>query len=171
MIPMDLYILRHAIAVERGTIGYETDSTRPLTGEGAKKMHQNALGMKALDLSFDIVLSSPLLRAKQTAEIVCKVFKIKQNSIISTKNLVPDASFQDLLIEINAHGKNIKSVLLVGHEPHLSELISFLLTSKQTLPLILKKGGLCHLITGSTPKAGSATIDWLLTPSQLRLIK
>ena len=60
---MDLYIQRHAIAVERGTGSYKTDSQRPLTDKGAKKMHRIAKGMQALRLSFDGILSSPFVRA------------------------------------------------------------------------------------------------------------
>lgn len=167
---MNIYILRHAIAVERGTIGYEDDSLRPLTEQGINKMQQIALGMKALGLSFDLILSSPYLRAQETALLVAKAFNIKSSSIVSSKSLFPEIPFKGLLIEINEY-KSINSVLLVGHEPHLSELISFLLMGTKTLPLNLKKGGLCHLSADFPVKPGSAHLHSLLSPAQLRRIR
>ena len=75
---MKLYILRHGIAVEPGTPGYETDADRPLTSEGERKMRQIAGAMEALELSFDLILSSPYLRARQTAEIVAEVLTARK---------------------------------------------------------------------------------------------
>ncbi len=166
---MNIYILRHAIAVERGTKGFEDDNKRPLTVDGIAKMKENARGLKCLKLSFDVIFSSPYLRAKHTAEIVVQTFKTKQ-TIILTKNLTPDVPFKDLLLEINAKAKNQSNVLLVGHEPHLGGLISFLLDGQEDLSLILKKGGFCHLIAEYPIKPGSASLSSLLTPAQLRLI-
>ncbi len=166
---MNIYIVRHAIAIERGTKGYEDDSKRPLTVDGIAKMREVSRGLRALKLSFDVILSSPYLRAKHTAEIVIQTFKTKQ-TVILTKNLTPDVPFKDLLLEINAKAKNKTSVLLVGHEPHLSGLISFLLDGQEDLSFILKKGGFCHLIAEHPVKPGSASLSSLLTPAQLRLI-
>ncbi len=161
---MNLYVLRHAIAVERGTPGYtDDDSKRPLTPEGRTRMQQIAQGMKALGLSFDLTLASPYIRAKETAAIVAQTFNIKK--IHFTNNLVPEASFNDIIDAINRH--KVTNILLVGHEPHLSKLVSFLLVSKN-IPINLKKGGLCHLTVDGVTGAGSATLEWLLTPSQLR---
>ncbi len=165
---MELYFLRHAIAVPRGS-GAD-DSQRPLTADGRIKMLEIAQGMKSLELSFETLLSSPYVRARQTAEIVAKVFNIKKTKIIYTRTLVPgDPSFADLVQTINARARKSSKLLLVGHEPHLSQFISFLLASRQQIAIELKKGGLCFLtaprISGS---GGGATLHWLLTPSQLR---
>ena len=67
---MNLYIIRHAIAVEEGTPEYQEDSQRPLTDKGKKKMVQIAKGIRALNVKFDLVLSSPYVRANETAEIL-----------------------------------------------------------------------------------------------------
>ena len=165
---MDIYLLRHAIAVERGTPGYGEDSLRPLTSKGREKMHLNALGMKALGLSFELIFTSPYIRALDTAKIVAHTFNIKEDQIVITENLKPESSLKNIIAEINTLNFKVKRILLVGHEPHLSELISFLLTGHQTLPLQLKKGGLCHLNSINPWNAGSATLNSLLTPSQLR---
>ncbi len=164
---MNLYILRHAIAVERGTKGFKDDSKRPLTREGSEKMRQNALGMSALKLSFDLILTSPFVRAKQTAAIVAKTFENAPAQILLSDNLIPGAAFEDLCTQINKHARKGSNILLVGHEPHLSELISFLLIGETSLPLTLKKGGLAHLTIRGRAETDSANLQWLLTPSQL----
>ena len=165
---MNLYILRHAIAVERGTLGYADDSKRPLTPEGKRKMRLNALGMKTLGLSFDIILSSPYLRAIQTANIVAKTFEIPNDKLVINNSLVPGASAVKLINEINACAGKIEGLLLVGHEPDLGALASFLLTGKDNTAISLKKGGLCHLSFDHGLKAGNATLEVLFTPSVLR---
>ena len=166
---VNLYILRHAIAIERGMPGYKDDSKRPLTEEGKTKMRQNARGIKSLGLSFDLILSSPYCRAKETAEIVIEVLKIKNNNMILTNNLTPEAPYEKLTREINSYSKKSKDILLVGHEPHLSGLISYLVSGKENITINFKKGGLCLLNTESC-LAGSASLEWLLAPSQLSRI-
>ncbi len=162
---MKLYILRHGIAVDRGMAGYEDDSRRPLTTEGRKQMLVNAKGMKALGLSFDLILSSPYARALQTAEVVTRVFK--KNKIALTDNLIPDAPFQKLITEINAAHKKAGQILLVGHEPHLSGFIGFCSIGKD-MPMEFKKGGLCLLSADGLLKRNASALEWLLTPAQLR---
>ena len=80
---MNLYLLRHGIAVEPGTIGYEPDSERPLTAKGKTRLRTAACAMEALGLSFDLILSSPFLRAKQTAELVAKDLKLRKKLAFS----------------------------------------------------------------------------------------
>ncbi len=93
---MDIYIIRHAIAVDRGTPEYEDDSQRPLTEKGKKKMRQIASGLRALGVDFDFILSSPYIRARETAEILADVFKTKADVAFS-ENLIPTGD-PDLLI-------------------------------------------------------------------------
>ena len=157
---MNVFILRHAIAVERGTKGYADDSKRPLTAEGEKEIFIKTVEMQRRGLKFDLIFSSPYVRAKQTATIVAVTHHIKSSRIIYTKNLLPNANFRDLCKEINAHSK-LKNFLLVGHEPHLSQLISYLLTGNNTLALELKKGGLCHLNFKTLVKPAAATLRLL----------
>lgn len=167
---MDLYILRHAIAVERGTPGYEDDSQRPLTGKGAKKMRLVAEGMLALDLSFDIILSSPFLRAKQTAEIVAEVFDAAKKLKFS-EHLEVGGDAEALIKEINdKYGKH-SSIIIVGHEPHLSSLISILISGNEDIPITMKKGGLCKLTASALRYGQCATLEWLLAPSQMTRIQ
>ena len=88
---MNLYILRHGIAVEHGAAGYEKDSERPLTGKGERKVWMIAEAMEAMKISFDLILSSPLVRARQTAEIVAEALKAKKRLEL-TDTLAPQES-------------------------------------------------------------------------------
>ena len=161
-----IYFLRHAIAAERGNPKYKDDSLRPLTGAGQRKMRLAALGMKRLKLKFDTVISSPYVRARQTAEIVTQILPIKSKNIYFTKNLLPPASIKKLLKELRTLFPESESVLCVGHEPHLTEMIAELLGCTSPLAIDFKKGGLCCLILENA----HATFNWLLTPAQLVLM-
>ena len=158
---MNLYILRHAIAEERDSEKYPDDSKRPLTDKGAKRMGRIAEGMLALGIELDVILSSSYTRAKQTAEIVAKEFGA-ESKLKFTKHL-ETGDAEKLIDEINKLGK-IANVLLVGHEPDLSELISVLLMGDTSLPLTMKKGGLCKLTVGNLKYGQCASLEWLVPP-------
>ncbi len=166
---MDLYILRHGIAVEPGTPGYENDADRPLTPEGQRKLRQIADAMEALELSFDRILSSPYLRARETAEIVAEALGARKKLELSD-TLTPGGSFKRLVELLNRLEPSPESVLLVGHEPYLSGLISLLVSGKETFAVVMKKGGLCKLTTGSPRHGRCAALQWLLTPKQMALM-
>jgi phosphohistidine phosphatase len=163
---MKLYFLRHAIAVLRGTPGYEKDELRPLTPKGRKKMARIAKGMKALNLKFDAILSSPYLRAKSTAEIVASTFKLLPK-LFFVESLIPEGDPKTLIAYLQKNFKDAESLLLVGHEPYLTHLISMLLCGSENLPIELKKGGLCKLTVNELTYGRCATLNWLLAPKQL----
>ena len=163
---MELYILRHGIADERGTPGYKKDSDRPLTPEGEEKMHQIADAMRGMDLKFDLILSSPYARAEQTAKIVAGEL---DEDVSYSDYLVPGGNALELIGEIN--DERPQRVLLVGHEPDLSSLISVLVTGGSDAGIELKKGGLCRLTTEKLVFGKCARLNWLLTPKQLRELR
>ena len=163
---MELYILRHAIAVEHGTKGYKDDTQRPLTAKGERKMRRIAKGMKKLGLSFDLILSSRLIRARQTAQIVAETFEIVKRLKFSA-HLAPNGEAEELVRDLKRRYPNQNSVVLVGHEPYLSGLMATLLTGKPALDVNFKKGGLCLLTVDSLRFGHCATLQWLLTPGQL----
>jgi phosphohistidine phosphatase len=162
---MDLYIIRHAIAVDRGTPEYADDSQRPLTDKGKKRMRQIAKGLHALGVDFDLILSSPYVRAKETAEILADVFKTKAD-IAFSENLIPMGDPDLLISEINEK-YSVNSIALVGHEPHLTTLISLLVSDNASLDVILKKGGVCRLSADDLHHTRKTTLEWLLTPGIL----
>ena len=164
---MYLYIVRHAIAVEAGTPGYEDDSQRILTDKGRKKMIKIAQGLKELEENLDLILTSPYQRATQTATILRKAFNLKKNQLVETEHLTPMGYADKLIQEINEKYGELERIALVGHEPSLSNLVSVLVAGEPDLSLTLKKGGVCRLSIGSLQYGRCATLDWLLSPLQL----
>ena len=162
---MNLYIIRHAIAVEEGTLEYEEDSQRPLTDKGKKKMRQIAKGLRGLGVGFDLILSSPYVRAKETAEVLADVFKMKK-SIEFSENLIPMGDPDLLIAELNEK-YSVDSIALVGHEPELTHLIGLLVAENAGMDMTLKKGGVCSLTADDLHHTHKATLEWLLTPGIL----
>ena len=166
---MKLYILRHGIAIQPGAPGYEDDSARPLTPKGKRQLRQTAAAMKRMGLRFDGILSSPYLRAKQTAEIVAKPLKLGKKLVFSDE-LTPGGSPRALIQQLNAARLKSNAILLVGHEPYLSRLISTLTTGDMHLAMDFKKGGLCKLAADKLSVGRCATLVWVLTPRQMKLM-
>jgi phosphohistidine phosphatase len=163
---MNLYIIRHAIAVDQATSDYESDSERPLTDKGRKKMRQIAKGLRNLGVEFDLILSSPYVRARETAEILADVFRMKEKLDFSD-NLIPLGNPELLIGEINEK-YSVDSLALVGHEPHLSTLIGMLVAENAKADITLKKGGVCYLSADDLHhQEHRATLEWLLTPGIL----
>jgi phosphohistidine phosphatase len=162
---MKLYIIRHAIAVDEGTPEYEQDSDRPLTDKGRKKMRQIAKGLRALGVGFDLILSSPYIRASETADILADVFKMKKK-IAYSENLIPMGEPDLLIAEINEN-HTVDSLALVGHEPNLSAFVGLLAAEGAKLDITIKKGGVCLLSADDLRQDRRATLEWLLTPGIL----
>jgi phosphohistidine phosphatase len=160
---MKLYIVRHAIAEDRESFEGKDDSQRPLTDTGRKKMKKIAKGLRQFGVQLDMIVSSPYVRARDTAEILASEFNMKDKLDFS-ESLVPPGNFDKLIGEIN-DTYNVNSLALVGHEPSLSQLISLLATGGSGLAVTMKKGGVCCLSADALGKDGRATIEWLLTPA------
>ena len=162
---MDLYLMRHGIAVPRST--EEPDRDRPLTPKGIRRMRKAAKGLRALKISVDRILTSPLLRARQTAEIVAGVLQL-EDRVEVLDELAAESSVKTLLGSLTAY-QEMSALLLVGHEPLLGDTASHLLSGSKGVDVELKKGGLCCLEVASPP-GGKAILQYLLTPKQLRLM-
>jgi phosphohistidine phosphatase len=165
---MELYILRHGLAGEAGDPRYSDDSQRPLTAEGKRKMHQAALGMKAMGIKFDMAFTSPYLRARQTAEIVCRQLDC-EDALRTTANLAPGGGMRALIAELSGLPQESR-VLIAGHEPYLSGLVSFLISGGHGCSVEMKKGALCKLEIENLKHNRCAFLSWLLTNKQLGLI-
>jgi phosphohistidine phosphatase len=163
---MNLYFLRHAKAAARDSTQFPDDTLRPLIPEGEKRMRRGATAMREMELSFDLILSSPWLRAKQTAQIVADVLEA-QKKLHFSDALKGDAAPELIIAELRATHRKLDSVLVVGHEPHLSSAISLLLLGNESLPFHFRKGGLCKLTVDWQGKKPTAILDWALTPKQL----
>ena len=166
---MNIFLLRHGLAVEPESVGIAKDSERPLTPKGERKLWKIAQAIAALELSFDWVLASPYVRARQTAEIVAEALGLG-NEIQLTESLVPAGSMKKLIELMNHRKPAPANVLLVGHEPYLSDLISVLISGGTDLEVTMKKGGFCKLSTASLEHGRCAVLEWLLTPKHLCLM-
>jgi phosphohistidine phosphatase len=167
---MQLILIRHGIAQDRREFAESTeleDSFRPLTMKGRKKMQKISLELKTWVSGVDLIVSSPYLRAKQTAEIVAHVFN--RGQIKEASELVPQSPPNMFLQWLKAHGKSHSTIVAVGHEPQMSLLASYLMTGKAESILMLKKSGLACLefSSWSDLEPGFAELVWLIQPRQI----
>ena len=167
---MELYILRHAIAENR--IKYLTkfsnDDQRPLSVIGEKKFKNSLPCLKKILGPVDWVISSPLLRAKQTSDILSNAYPQIQNKLTDT--LLPAAHPFEFAQWFNTQFKNKKiRVVIVGHEPHLSRLACWLLFGSTDSRIIIKKGGCVALSFEQILGPASGSLKWALTPKILKI--
>lgn len=158
---MELYLLRHAIAADVGPKG-SGDAGRPLTEDGIARMREEANGLRLLDLRLDVLLSSPLVRAHQTADIVGQALNIEPQLATA---LAPGCGLAQLRDLLGQH-RGTQRVMIVGHEPDFSELAGVLTGGSR---MVFKKGGLARVDT-AVLEQGAGTLTWLLVPRVLRLI-
>lgn len=163
---MIVYILRHAIAVERGTAGYPNDD-RPLTEEGKQKMSKAAKGIAEIVDDIDVILTSPFIRAHDTARIASRSLGA-EHKLEVCKELVPGASLKNLLSYL-AKYKGLGSIMVVGHEPDLGYLASALLGSEESI-IEFKKGALCAIEVSTLPPRSKGKLMWHVQPKHLRAL-
>ena len=157
-------LIRHAIAEDRGA-RYPDDSQRPLTAAGREKMEQAATGLRGLFVP-EVILTSPFVRAHQTAEIVARAAGV--GDIRVSKALASGDNHQ-LVKDIRAAG--LERVACTGHEPYMSQTLSYFLTGDDdTLSSVYKKGAAGLVGFSGVVEAGEGWLEWLLQPGQLRLV-
>ena len=160
---MELFILRHGEA-GKYSAGSRNDFRRTLTITGKQEIEEIAKAFIKLGLEFDFVFTSPLIRCKQTAEIILKYVKSK-NNIEEFNELKPEGNKLELYSRLSKL-KQDSSILLVGHEPYLSELIGESIGG--TSRIDLKKGGLARIRTTSFQPKIQGELRWLLTPKHMK---
>lgn len=165
---MKLYIVRHAIALPRGAPGIKDDD-RALTEEGVRRMRQAAAGIYALGWIPQIILSSPLARAWQTAEILIEIFG-KKTKLKNAPSLAPRGSRQELYREINSYDKKYRSLMLVGHQPSLGEIAGEICWESPAHFVEFKKGGACAIEMENPQNIPKGRLISLLTPYILRRV-
>jgi phosphohistidine phosphatase len=161
---MEIYIVRHGIAEDVSPDG--SDESRALTDEGRRKMKEEAEGFARLERKIERIFSSPLVRARQTAEFIASPLKLKVEEM---RELAPGHRPQEVCIRLQQI-KKLGSVMVVGHEPNCSELVSYLLTGGDSMNIEFKKGAISLLESG-TLAAGSGDLIWHLSPQTLRLMR
>ena len=163
MEPCDLYIVRHAIAAERGE-DWPDDNKRPLTERGIGRFKESVGGLKALDAVIDEIFSSPLVRARQTADLLAAGVEgrppVKLLDALAPGQ--PSAAVMAQLAKVAKH----RRIALVGHEPDLGELAAHLIGGRRPLPF--KKGGICRIDVAGVSSKVVGTLVWFVTPKILR---
>jgi len=161
-----LLVVRHAIAQDAAEYAREhpDDAGRPLTPEGKKKMKRVALGLRALVPDLQLLATSPLTRAVQTAEILAAAYDLKP---VVVPTLAPAQSAADVTHWLAGERRH-ENVAIVGHEPGLSRAVSWLLAGSERPFVEIKKGAALLLAFPDAVEAAGATLLWSLTPSQLR---
>jgi phosphohistidine phosphatase len=164
--PFELYLIRHGLAEERGE-AWPDDAKRPLTDQGILRLRQAARGLARLGVSFDVILTSPLVRARQTAEVVASALDSRP-SIVGIESLAPGGTFQSVFADVEKHARRSR-IALVGHEPEVGELAGRLVGSRR--PLEFKKGAICRIDVEALPPSDPGTLRWFVTPKILRSLR
>jgi phosphohistidine phosphatase len=160
---VELYLVRHAIAAERGD-AYPDDTKRPLTAEGITRMRRITKGLAALGVSVDQVLTSPLVRARQTAEILAQGLASKP-PVATSAALAPGGRVTALIEDLSKYSRRSR-IAVVGHEPDLGQLAARLIGTRGTVTF--RKGGVCRIDLDALPPTGPGHLVWFATPRMLR---
>src|ERR1044071_5519938 len=164
---MELYVIRHAIAQPLGRKNDFTDEKRALTSEGRERMREAAKGLSRIAVEFDLIMTSPLVRAVETAAIITTALHSSRKEIEQTAALAPGASTDELFGEIKKH-KGAESIALIGHQPDLGEIISKIVQGNESLSIEMKKGSVCCIKVIETVPTLRGSLIWLLGPKHLR---
>jgi len=162
---MILYIVRHSDAVPSGTPGIPEDG-RPLTDKGIRKIREVARGLRTINVEPELILTSPLPRARETAAVLAEVLS-GPVPVIVTEALSPMCSRPELYRELKAQRK-LESLMIVGHQPSLGEIAAEIAWGSAGNYIELKKGGACALELVKLDPVPSGTMLWLLTPAIMR---
>jgi phosphohistidine phosphatase len=163
---MKLLVIRHGPAGDPDEWEAEgrDDQLRPLTPDGKKQMRRAMAGLATLVRQIDVLATSPLVRAVQSAEIVASEYEA---DMVTVAALEPDRDPDETVQWLQEAGSD-QTVVVVGHEPQLSTLIGYLLTGKRASFVVLKKSGVALLDLADSPSPGHGALESLLTPGALR---
>jgi phosphohistidine phosphatase len=162
----ELYLIRHGLAAERGD-NYPDDTKRPLTTRGIERMKREGKALVALDVTFDIILTSPLVRTRQTAEALASAFR-EPTPIVNAPSLAPGGTHNMIVDDLAKQSHRRKKIAIVGHEPGIGELAARLIGLRRALEF--KKGAICRIDVTALPPTGNGQLRWFLTPRILRKI-
>jgi phosphohistidine phosphatase len=160
-----IYLVRHGVAAEQGP-DYPNDDDRPLTGDGIERMRVQAVGLRELRVQLDRVLTSPLVRAAQTAEILASELGCTA-PLVTVDALGPGGRYDAVMAALGRLGSD-RSVALVGHMPSIGEIAARLIGARE--PLAFKKGATCCIEVDGLPPTGRGQLAWFLPPRALRAL-
>lgn len=165
---MQVYLMRHGIAMPRGEVDID-DSERALTPEGVEKVHRIGNALRRLKIEIDEIWTSPLLRARQTAEIVAAALA-KTPAMQTVRALEPGGN-QPALVDLLRSASGLRGVLLVGHEPDMGELAGRLVCGGPGACFRFKKGGIACIEVNQPFTDGLGQMCWFMTPRQMSMLK
>lgn len=163
--PTELYLIRHGLAAERGD-AWPDDTKRPLTQKGIARLRREARALRALGVSFDVVLASPLARARQTAETLADGLS-PHPPVTLTEALAPGGTAAQIIEELGKHTRR-RRIALVGHEPNIGELAARLIGTRVAVEF--KKGAVCRIDVDAMPPSRPGRMRWFATPKILRAL-
>jgi len=163
MPPCEIYLVRHAIAAERGD-EWKDDSKRPLTDQGIARFREVVKGLATLDVAIDEIFTSPLVRARQTAELLAAGLDPKP-SLKTLDALAPGHAAPTVLANLAKAAKR-RRIALVGHEPDLGELAAHLIGTPRAIPF--KKVGVCRIDMEGLASKRAGALLWFIPPKVLR---
>jgi phosphohistidine phosphatase len=163
----DVYLMRHGVAADQGSLGAPDDFSRPLTPDGKLKLKVIAKGLSRLKVQWDWVVTSPLKRAVETGDAVSEALGTAAPRDVCDALAPGDVSAQKVTSFLAQHPDR-SSVLLVGHEPSLSRLASEFVGASDSANLAFKKGGCCMITFDGLPSKSPGVLEWWLTPRLLR---
>lgn len=164
---LELYLVRHAVAAERGP-DYPDDNLRPLTQQGVTKFARAVAGLRAFGVTLDVVLTSPLQRARDTADLLVAGLRPKPKLVV-VDALAPDHTLAEVLAavaKVASTGRGASRLALVGHEPDLGAMAAKLLGARGTMEF--RKGAVCRIDVDRAMPSGPGTLRWFLPPRALR---
>lgn len=161
---MDLYLIRHADALPQGADGINTDEERPLSSEGFLQAKKLGGAFKKHKLAFDLIVSSPLVRAQQTASELRQVLELTEHQMETREELAPGGRAKKLVRYLN--GLQATSIALVGHQPDLGKYAAWLIGEKE-VQIHFAKAGAAYVRIEGPPGKGSGVLLWLITPDWL----
>ncbi len=162
-----IYLVRHAIAAPAA--GGMSDEDRPLTAEGQEKMRRATAGLRHLDVAPDVLLASPLRRAQETAAVIAGELHL-ESAIAILPPLAPGHDAEEVCKALRTH-RSARELMLVGHEPNMGMLASYLLTGSSTLVSVpFKKSAVAAIAVEAVPPRSAGVLLWFMTAKQLRAI-
>ena len=159
----ELYLVRHAIAAKRGK-EWPDDTKRPLTKRGISRFRECVTGLRELEAAVDEIFTSPLVRAKQTADLLAAGMD-RNPPVKILEALAPGHTAKNLMTQLAKAAKR-RRIALVGHEPDLGELAAHLIGANRAIPF--KKGGVCRVDVESLTSRSAGTLIWFVGPKVLR---
>ncbi len=158
---MDLYLIRHADAKPLGDDGIQSDEERPLTDKGREQSKTLAAILQKKGVQLGLVVSSPLLRARQTAEGMLAHWKNAPPALTECDEVSPGGKPRKLSRFLRA--QPAEAIAVMGHIPGIAEYAAWLIGSKKA-QLDLAKAGVAHIVCPDGPRKGEGTLQWLVTP-------